>query len=238
MSEKPNGAGPDCGAWLRKLCEEFVKLELRLPVENLLPEDGLPKWVQNLEREVGSALYPVAKIKEDLNLTPRKVGAILGHACACGVWMMEAFTPDLESQAEIDVSRFTPEQLERAELFLQHILEEWFPALRRLAKRALCSSVDQTYENMSAFLLGYSEAFSRKPRQLGMGDIGNSAFPIHFFMLIHWQFANSLKSVHELHQHLVRILGPHRVGDLKRVEKICQRVGLHYRKPGRPKKAA
>ena len=37
---------------------------------------------------------------------------------------------------------------------------------------------------------------------------------------------------------LVGVFGPHRVGELKRIEKICQRIDLHYRKPGRPKKAA
>ena len=32
-------------------------------------------------------------------------------------------------------------------------------------------------------------------------------------------------------------MGEHRTGDLKRIEKICQRIGLHFRKPGRPKMA-
>ena len=35
---------------------------------------------------------------------------------------------------------------------------------------------------------------------------------------------------------LVKVFGPYRTGDLKRTEKICQRIGLRYRKAGRPKK--
>jgi hypothetical protein len=35
---------------------------------------------------------------------------------------------------------------------------------------------------------------------------------------------------------LVKVFGTYRAGDLKRTEKICQRIELHYRKPGRPKK--
>lgn len=227
-----------CKIWLRRLADEFLKLELLFPMDNFLPEEGLPKWVQNVEREVGATMYPVAKLKDDLNLTPRRMAAILGHSCAFGVWMMEALVCEIENaQEEIDLSKYTPEQVEHAAKFVADVVGNWYPALCRLAKRALCSSVDRTYEEMTDFLLAYSQGFSRKPKKMGMADIGNSAFEIYFFMLTYWRFVDSLKSVHELHQFLVKIFGPHRVGELKRVEKICQRIELHYRKPGRPRKA-
>lgn len=228
----------DTKVWLRRLCDEYLKLELLFPAENFLPEEGLPKWVQNVEREVGAMMYPVARLKDELNLTPRRVGAILGHSCAFAVWMMEALAYTLDkTDEELDLSKFTPEQLEHGTKFLRGVLEDWYPGLRRLAKRALCSSVGRTYEEMTAFLLAYSEAFSKKPKQFGLADIGNSAFEIYFFMLNSWRFVDSLKSVHELHECLVKVYGPYRVGELKRVEKICQRIELRYRKPGRPKKA-
>jgi hypothetical protein len=110
--------------------------------------------------------------------------------------------------------------------------------MRRLAKIALCSSVDQSYEDMTDFLLAFSKAFACKPKTGAVGDIGNPTFQIFVFMLIRWRFVAGLKSVRELHDVLVRFFGSPCIGELKRIEKICQRIGLHYRKPGRPKTTA
>jgi len=94
-----------------------------------------------------------------------------------------------------------------------------YPALRRFAKRALCSCVDQPYEDTKVFLLSYASAFAQKPCGQRASNMGNSAFEIHCFMLIHWQFVERLNSVHDLHQVLVKVFGPYRTGDLKRTEK-------------------
>jgi hypothetical protein len=223
-------------AWLRRLGDELLKLEPLFPIKNLFPEEDLPKWVQNVEREVGATMFPVAKIKDDLNLTPKRMGALIGHSCALGVWIMEGLEYQLNKpESDIDLSKFTPEQIEHGKKFLEDIVGDWYPALRRLAKRSLCSCVDRSYEEMTEFLLAYSEAFSRKPKKQGVADIGNPTIEIYFFMLTFWRAVNAMRSVHQLHQVLVGVFGPHRVGNLKRVEKICQRIDLHYRKPGRPK---
>jgi hypothetical protein len=139
--------------------------------------------------------------------------------------------------AKIESTKFTPEQIEHGLKVLDGLVRVWYPALRRLAKRALCSCVDQPYEDMTEFLLAYSEAFSRKPKKPGMADIGNPTTEIYFFILTFWRAVSALRSVHQLHQNLVKVFGPHRVGDLKRIEKICQRIDLRFRKPGRPKRA-
>jgi hypothetical protein len=222
--------------WLSRLRDEFVKLEPRLAVWNFLPDDGLPAWVQNIEREIAAAMFPVVKVKKVTKLTPQGLGAMIGHTCAYGVWMVEALeTLPNEIQDKDLTSKFTSEQFARGEEFLLS-LNDWYLALRRLAKRALCSAVDQSYADMTEFLLGYSQAFSRKPQTRGTSEIGNSATEIYFRMITRWRSVNAMNSVHELHQWLVKYFGPHRVGDLKRIEKICQRIQLHYRRPGRPKR--
>jgi len=224
--------------WLERLREEFLKLEPLFPFPHWVHDGDGPKWVQNVEREVGATMYPLAKLKDGNYMTPRRVGAILGHSCAAGVWLMECLEHDIEkaAAAQIETIEITPEQQEQAEKLLHGITEVWYPALRRFAKRALCSSVDQSYEDMTDFLLAYSQAFSRKPKRPGLADIGNPTIEIYFLMLSTWRIVNNLRSVHQLHQYLVAVFGPYRVGELKRVEKICQRIDLHYRKPGRPKK--
>jgi len=223
-------------AWLRRLADEFIKLESSMPMANFLPDEGCPQWVDYLEREVGATMYPVAKLKEELKLTPRRLGAIIGHQCAVAVWMMEWLAAESKNPQILDDAKVTPEQLQKGEAFLVKLTDDFYPALRRLAKRALCSCVDQTYEEMKDFLLAYAGAFSRKPSGLSTGSFGNTAFEIYNFMLFHWRIVERLNSAHHLHQVLVGVFGPYRTGDLKRTEKICQRIGLHYRKAGRPKK--
>jgi hypothetical protein len=113
---------------------------------------------------------------------------------------------------------------------------EWYEALRRLAGRALKSCVYQSYEDMSAFLAAYSRALGRKPKAgAGLGDFGSTNFGIYHFMLWNWRAVERLDSVRALHDLLRRSMGEYRVGDLKRIEKNCLRVGLHFRKPGRPR---
>lgn len=224
-------------AWLQKLAEEFLKLEPLFPLSKFVPDEGAPRWVENVENEIAATMYPLARLKEDLQLTPKRLGGMIGHSSAYGVWMLENLEEQLSKpEINVDTTKLTAEQIEFGEKFVFGIVEHWYPALRRFAKRALCSAVDQSYEDMTEFLLAYSQAFSRKPKSQGLTGIGSSATETYFFLLTYWRVVNALSSVHELHQCLVRVFGPHRVGDLKRVEKICQRIDLHYRKPERPKK--
>jgi hypothetical protein len=222
-------------AWLRRLADEYIKLESSMPVINFLPDEGCPKWVENIERQMGATLFPVAKLKEEFKLTPRRLAAIIGHQCAIAVWMMEWLDAELENPKLVDGSKFTPEEIQQGEKFIIKLGDEWYPALRRLAKRALASCVDQPYDDMKDFLLAYSSAFAQKPAGRGLGSIGNSAIEIYNFMLVYWRVVERLESVRHLHEVLVKVFGPYRTGDLKRTEKICQRIDLHYRKPGRPK---
>lgn len=67
-------------------------------------------------------------------------------------------------------------------------------------------------------------------------DKSTLATDVHFALLMWWRIVARFRSVTELHHWLTRILGPQRVGDKKRIEKICQRIGLRFRSRGRPRK--
>lgn len=227
--------------WLRRLADEFGKLDAAMPIKNFLPETEGPPWVQNLEREVRAAMFPVAKLKEGLVLTPRRLGAILGHQCAGAVWMMEWIAMETKKPQAVAEEKATPEQTEQIDAsreFITKLHDDWYCALRRLAKRALATCVDQSYEVMRDFLAAYADGFAKKPTSHTYGSFGNSSFEVYVFMLWHWQLVAKLNSVRELHDLLVKNLGSQRAGDLKRTEKICQRICLHFRKPGRPKQTA
>jgi hypothetical protein len=243
MSEATTELTPEAyrAKWLKRLVAELDKIEVLMPIK-LLP-DGVeyPQWVLNVEREFSLVMLPAAKLKDpDFKVTPKRMGAVLGHICEMAVWMMEWLKNKAETANEkegnpLTEKPLTGEEWEKGQEFAAS-LDDWNCAIRRLAKRALCSCVDQTYDDMTDFLSGYSDAFSRKPRTFQVGNIGNPTFEIYVFMLMFWRAIGNMDSVRQLHEVLVKVFGAPRIGDQKRIEKICQRIGLSFRKPGRPKK--
>lgn len=234
--------------WIDRLCAEYIKVGELYPKELFphLQNDEFPAWASRIMDEMAQILFPEARLRKGVDLTPKRLGALIGHSCASGVWQLEwlqnqmhvALREDVRKKAETpSLSEKEWKVAESIARSHRQVLEVWYPALRRLAKRALCSAVDQTYGDMTDFLLGYSRAFARKPRSFKVGDWGGTTFELYFILLLSWPVVDKLRSVTELHSVLVKVLGQHRTGDKKRIEKICERIGLHYRKPGRPTKA-
>ena len=224
-------------AWLERLAGEFLKLDLLFPREaNLLAfqNDNDPAWVAKLTDEFARILMPAADLRGAEKLTPKRMGAVLGHQCANGVWMMEWFEAQIGTTADAEGKAESDAEMKSVKAFFD-ALANWYSGLRRLAKRSLCCSIDQSYEDMSSFLDGFADGFRRKPRTFNIGQFGSTNFEIYLLLLTFHRFVGRLDSVSELHAWLRKVMGEYRTGDLKRIEKICQRIGLHFRKPGRPK---
>jgi len=222
--------------WFARLVGELDRAEKFMPVK-FLP-DGVehPQWVENVERELALVLLPAAKLrKANFAITPRRMGALTGHGCGMAVWLVEWLESIVESSEKIEGVTLTEVDMQEVEKFLGGLCD-WYQAMRRLAKLALCSCVDQPYEDMTHFLTGFADGFSRKPKTFKGSDMGNPTFEIYRLMIVFWKPIERLNSVREFHELLVKVFGANRVGDQKRIEKICQRIGLRFGKPGRPKK--
>lgn len=222
-------------AWLIRVADKIEAAEKHFPRE-LVPAENRPLWVIKVESLVEVVLLPVAKVKEihdESDITPKRFGALVGHMCAMAVWTMEWMEYE-GNRTHVDLGKLSDAEFEQA-LKVQRAFDEWYSAMRRVAKCALCSSVDQKYADMADFLLGYANAFATKPKTFRVGDMGGTTFEIYLFMMMFWRVVERLGSVPRLHQVLGKAFSPFRVGTLKRVEKICERIDLHYRKPGRPR---
>src|SRR5258708_12673762 len=102
--------------WLKRLAGELDKIEPLMPVK-LLP-DGIeyPRWLLNVEREFSLVMLPAAKLKEpDIKMTPKRMGALLGHMCEMAVWTMEWLNFQIESPVEKTEKPSTEETLTEAE---------------------------------------------------------------------------------------------------------------------------
>lgn len=65
---------------------------------------------------------------------------------------------------------------------------------------------------------------------LGVGD------KLAWVLVAQWRAIAQLNSVAQLHSVLSQAVAPFGiVVERKRIEKLCQRIGLRFRKPGRPR---
>jgi hypothetical protein len=221
--------------WLKRLADEVEKIEPLLPANFLPNAVEYPQWVRNVKREFSLAMLPAAKLRDaNYEITSKRMGALLGHLCGLAVWMQESLVEKDEARDEKKEIHATETDIQNAQKFFVSF-QAWYDAVRRLAKRALCSSVDQTYHDMTDFLTGYAEGFARKPKTDRASDFGSTNFEIYHFMLRYWRLVEQMESVRQFHEFLVKVFGASKIGDQKRIEKICQRMELHFRKPGRPK---
>jgi len=65
--------------------------------------------------------------------------------------------------------------------------------------------------------------------------VETTAYPIYMALVLNLEKIESLRSTPELHKWLKAELGENAVGDLKRIEKICERIGIKFPR-GRPRK--
>ena len=222
--------------WLKRLAAEIEKIESLIPTQFLPDDEKCPQWVRNILQKFSVALLPAAKIRDsNFEITPKRMGALIGHMCEKAVWMRDWLNSTVEDLPVDESVEVTEQEIEPVKnLFTS--FNTWYASVRRLAKFSLCACVDQTYEDMTDFLSGYTDGFSRKPKSFGFGDVGHTAIEIYQFMLAHWRWIDRLGSVREFHELLVKCMGSPRIGDQKRIEKICRSNGLTFCKVGRPKK--
>ena len=109
------------------------------------------------------------------------------------------------------------------------------PKLLDLIRRALALTVTLPQKDTKQFFRGYSLAMQRGT----LSDAGTfagetDATRIYNTLWLYSEFVPELQSVTELHAWLQSILGKKIAGDKKRIEKICERIGLTFRSSGRP----
>lgn len=204
----------------------------------------VPPWVERLHARLESTYYaPANTVLGSGEFTPYRTGYALGLV----VWGSEQMAVKLPPEVQaihkgLRLSRRGRKIVrEKWTAFLlragflerkgsRYILGVVQP-MRRLKKMAEEYSAKESAE--------YHQGYADGLRGLGQGTPGDRstlATDIYFALMIWWRFVPRLGSVAALHKWLSRVLTPAKVGELKRVEKLTQRLGLRFRSRGRPKK--
>jgi len=230
--------------WVREVLIKFDQLGEHQPKPfNENPE--WPEWVWNLFGMLMGIPYPGVKFKNMKNWKAKDLGRFLGRHYA-GEHVMMGGVP-LSSRVIQEGERFGiwAEKWAREkrpdvnlhELEKQHEQDakEWRPQLINFMQETLRSACERPYVECAAFFEAFGKAIVIKPdallteRTMGVGD------KICWTMIVMWQEIEKLHSVGELHRLFEKALKPKGVViKYKRIEKLCQRIKLKFKGPGRP----
>lgn len=213
--------------WLVQIVKWMEACESKLPEPGFMKGD-FPEWVERVARELISTLYPAANLKVGKAWTAGEVGAMLGHRLAYlhGVaehpWQMPVGKPfkqlDKKSvkQMQKEILRF----LNKFEVSLG---------------RSLVLASAQPHHESTLFFTAFARGLSKKPSDAQASNFHRTTTRVYWLLLVGWPSVQKLDSVRALQQGLCRYLDPHVVGDIKRIEKMCQRLNLRFGPPGRPR---
>jgi hypothetical protein len=221
--------------WLRRIVSRMERAENKLPEPPWLNGEW-PKWVENVGRELLRTFHPTAKLKVSDNWEPGEVGAMLGQQVAYFDSLARMMgVPDGEVDWKKVQLVYGKDIKKRVENYERKLNEEFFPDLMRGLKFALALAIEQDYRSCARFFAAFGRAIERTVS--GGGDFGRTNTQIYIALLLSWRSVEKLDSVPALHRGLCKIFGTHVVGDLKRIEKMCQRLELRFGRPGRPRKS-
>jgi hypothetical protein len=224
MNRKP--ASP---AWLKQILRWLEESEDELPEPAFLNGD-FPEWVQKLSRDLISTLCPVAKLKVGKAWTAAEVGALMGHKLAYLHAVDEGPPPPIAARLFKTLDRKTVALVKKQ-------AGRFAKKTNAAIKRSLALASEQTYTEAANFFTAFGKALNLKPVGWDASNLHRSNTRVYWLLLLGWPSVNRLRSVRELQQALCRYLDPYVVGDVKRIEKMCQRLGLHFGARGRPRKS-
>jgi len=111
----------------------------------------------------------------------------------------------------------------------------WRPKFKKFMQETLSSACERPYIEASAFFEAFGKAIVMKPDELLTEHTMGVGEKICWLMVVLWQEIERLESVAQMHRILERALKPHGiVVKYKRIEKLCQRIKLKFKGPGRP----
>lgn len=204
----------------------------------------VPPWVRVVARRLDRTLFaPATAALDKLELTPYRAG----FACGMLEWVQKRFERPIDPALRALNRKLRLSA--RAKRKLSKLVESFLIRAGFITKREIAQSRyiprkieryrDRVQRGPIHDLVEFRRGQADGIQGYGPGTPGDRtdlSTDILFLLGMFWRVVVRFRSVTDLHLWLTRLLGPQKVGDKKRVEKICERVGLSFRKRGRPRK--
>jgi hypothetical protein len=185
-----------------------------------------PLWVKNAAFRVGSMIVPLVALQrgpKSKQMNCYWVGAVWGYQYAvAGIILDRIF-------ADVHIDDAKKQQMRSNSLF------GWIQSTEFVTRLSFDAGV--------RFWRGFSDALENGVfrRSNGLPVAATDRLEMLLTLIENWQVIEKEKTeakwrLQDLHTFLTDKLGPTRVGEVKRLEKICQDIHLKLRAPGRPRR--
>jgi hypothetical protein len=230
--------------WVRQILQEYDAIEKRQPkiLDSII--DEWPKWVVNLWPILFGVSHPGLKFKRVKRWTAKDLGQFLGRQSALEglAWNEVPLSPRVSEEKEQWIAsqaaklESDPKLAKVPEKYALG-LEKWRPLFKKFIDEALASARNRPYPESSAFLEAFGKAVVIKPDELATERTMGVGERIAYVMIIFWRPISKFESIAQLHKFLSAAAKPMGIViTLKRIEKLCQRIGLKFKQGrGRPK---
>jgi len=252
--EMPNNfeATEDQNAWCRAIFETLNPPEQLIGSESEISIENEPPWVKNVIYELMQQAAPAFSIENTEEITPKFLGRYLGQQCAnlyaMGNLLRE---PTAETVAVADSNLKVFEQnrnlpgVESALKALEFagqvlpLLPDYFLLFESALHKSFKAALEQpNHGHAVQFFQGFAKGISKPGIARNGLARGTTATLIYQKLFVHRREVEKLQNYPELKEFLIRNgVAKNVMGSLKRLQKLCERSGLHLAKRGRPSKS-
>lgn len=236
--------------WCRQI---FDKLDCEAPpsLADYADLENGPRWVRRVCAELIQQASPALNLRKFSGPNPRNVGLLLGQRCGMLYALGEMLEAGAGKQAEGEallkklresatpMAQLAVEQVEVVGNALDELSSGPFDEFESVVHQAFKAALDQpSRQDAADFFAGFAKGLANPGVKKAKLAKDTTATPIYQRLLACWREVDQLGSVTELRQFLLaRGFDEQRLGYPKRLEKICERIGLKFRKRGRPRKS-
>jgi hypothetical protein len=231
--------------WVGETLTKFADLQKFQP-KPFCSDPDWPDWVLNLWfMALFGVSHPGVKMNNLKKWKAKELGRFLGRHYA-GEYLIQGGVP-LSARVIQEAEKGTAAaeklvKLKRPDMDLDKLQKQydeeakvWRPIFMKFMQETLCSACERPYVESSAFFEAFGKGIVMKPDDLLTERTMSLRDKICWMMFVMWRDIERLKSVADLHRLLERVLKPRGfVVKYKRIEKLCQRIKLKFKDPGRP----
>jgi len=229
--------------WIGQVIEKYDAIEKRQPKSFNLTVAEWPDWVCKLCPTLFGISHPGLNFRHVKKWTARDLGQFLGRQSALAglIWDEVPLSPRVRQERDAWIDSEAAKLKSNSKLansLKQDAIGmlKWRPVFKNFLDEILASARSRPYPESSAFLEAFGKANVIKPDDLATEKAMGVGERIAYVMVLFWRPISKLESVAQLHKLLSDAAKPMGIViTLKRVEKLCYRIGLKFKGRGRPK---
>jgi hypothetical protein len=226
------------GNWVEDVLETWADAA-GINHEDPMKLDDAPKWVLNAYIEGLKVVFPCG-------LPPREkwnaefAGCFLGrmHALerlyAGEVPLGPETEADLERVKSVVEKQAPPKNFNAFWRKFERNMKAHFKATREVIPAATAIAGASTYADTRDFQKGLMRGMEIKPDDLATSRTFQANTRTYWVLALMWRTWVKCKSLREVHRHLCKAVGEQKIGNFKKFEKLCGKIGFKLKGRGRP----